>query len=191
MSVGTYSGTPIEASQSDRATGITRALGPGCAGSSGRSLSPGALRAHRLGSTLFATGITPRARPCLGSCSIHHLASAARPRRSADRGRPSALLSRWFWPGSVLLSRTVLYRGLLPDSLRSPRAGPRAGFLGPVSHRCCHKPAPPRRAASCGDVRALDGRSPGGGILDGLEPEERRTRWAGDLPSGHTGMRAQ
>ncbi|ATL88796.1 hypothetical protein SMALA_8650 (plasmid) [Streptomyces malaysiensis subsp. malaysiensis] len=41
------------------------------------------------------------------------------------------------------MTRTVLYRGPFPDSLRSPRAGPRAGFLGPVSHGCCHDPAPP------------------------------------------------
>lgn len=52
------------------------------------------------------------------------------------------------------------------------------------------RPAPPRRAASCCDVSRTERRSPGGELLDGLEPENLGTRWVSCLPSGHTGLRA-
>lgn len=158
----------------DRATDVvTLALGPGYAVSAERSC---------LWEVCPPTGSGPPCSPGdhspgkagLGCCSIHHLASTGplRARSAGHAWMPLPYSARWLWPGSVLVSRTVLNRGLGPDSPHAPSAGPRAGFLGPVSHGCCHDPAPPRRAASCCDVRAAGRRPPAGGsFLDGRRPE--------------------
>lgn len=141
-----FSGTPIHGMEAfDRATDVvTLALGPGYAVSAERSCLWGICSPTGSGPPCSPRGSLPgQGRPRLLLDSPFSVYRAPTCPISGSRLSASASYSRWLWPGSVLISRTVLNRGLDPDSLRSPRAGPRAGFLGPVSHGCCHDPAPP------------------------------------------------
>lgn len=156
---------------SDRATGITRALGPGCAGSSGRS---------HLRPVCGGAGSGPpcsprdhsRGKAGLGSCSIRHSASAAFALRSGGGVNclcltlPVALAG----VGLGVADRSQPRAG--PDSSRAPHAG-----LGPVSGDrsppACHDVPPaggPRPAATYGSAQHGGPRT--GGMTKGGEGGE-------------------
>lgn len=130
------------------------------------------------------------ARPALAACSIHPSASSALSLRSAVGVSYLCLSTTRRLETGVgsLVTRSDLIPRAHPDSLaRQARASgrfPGTGLPWVLSRL---------RATTAGRVLLRlerDGRRPpGGGLLDGLEPEDLGTRWVGDLPPGHTGMR--
>jgi len=159
----------------DRAAGITRALGPGCAGRSGMSQSPRGSAPRTARVHLVRPGIAPGARPISAPArfTIQRLQSPTCPISGCHA-----------WRLCLTLPVAVAGVGLVHADRSQPRAGPdsharQAVGLGPVSGdrsplACRGRPAR-RRGTSCCDVSASTERRTSGAVdLDARQAEKRK-----------------